>query len=141
MRFSALALIACALSSIASAAGAETYKLAVCEPFANNTTGTFSQNNRFLVTSTGVEIPLVPLTGNTNQPAAIVCGPAPDASTSMWIAMRTVEISTGGGSVEVGPLTFDNSEQLFAFAFGAVILFWATGLGIGAVLSLLRQRD
>jgi hypothetical protein len=38
-----------------------------------------------------------------------------------------------------GEVNFANSDHLFGYAFGAVILFWALGVGVGQILSLIRR--
>jgi hypothetical protein len=38
-----------------------------------------------------------------------------------------------------GETNFTGSNELFAYAFGAVLLFWALGQSVGAILSLIRR--
>lgn len=39
-----------------------------------------------------------------------------------------------------GDITFANSTELFAYGFSAVLSIWLVGLGVGAILSILRSR-
>jgi hypothetical protein len=38
-----------------------------------------------------------------------------------------------------GDISFANSNELFAYGFGIVLGFWAIGVAIGAILSLIRR--
>jgi len=40
-----------------------------------------------------------------------------------------------------GDIQFGQSDHLFAYGFSAVLIFWALGIGVGAVLSVIRSRS
>jgi hypothetical protein len=64
------------------------------------------------------------------------CGPQTSEGGGL-IVFREVAL----GQSEPAPPTFENSDTLFAYGFGAVLMFWAIGVGVGSVLSFLRNRD
>jgi len=41
----------------------------------------------------------------------------------------------------IGSISFENADLLFAYAFGAVLGFWAIGVAVGAILSLIRKGE
>lgn len=38
-----------------------------------------------------------------------------------------------------GDVHFSNADQLFAYGLTIVLIFWTVGIGVGAILSLIRR--
>lgn len=76
------------------------------------------------------------------MPRFVVCVPAEGAPASTPPCGDVDGVPHTTAVVELpapGSIEFSNSDELFAFGFGAVITFWALGLGVGAVLSVIRR--
>lgn len=76
------------------------------------------------------------------MPSFVVCVPSASVSASV------TPCADDGGSFMVpamiefpapGEVHFANADQLFAYGFGIVLGFWALGVTIGAILSLIRK--
>jgi hypothetical protein len=75
----------------------------------------------------------------------VVCVPVTDGSATTSVAPC---VDAGGEHYSPvmmqlptsGEPDFSNSDQLFAYGLTAVLTFWALGIAVGAILSLLRRE-
>ena len=139
MRFRVARVVAtaalCALASWSAPAWATL--IPVCEPvyepglqYVDNE---FSAGGTIIRTQDGADLAV----REVNPQEPIQCGAPTEAATRPLLVMR--DIPTGGGTT-AEPVNFANSEQLFQYSLIAVTLFWALGICVGAILSVIRNR-
>lgn len=76
------------------------------------------------------------------MPLVVTCEPSTVAVESVAPCTDFEGSPTVPVVAEIGlprPVNFDNANQLFAYSLMVVVVFWAIGVTVGAILSLIRN--
>jgi len=75
-------------------------------------------------------------------PLAVTCVPGAAGASSVAPCSDVDGVPHVVALVEVagvGPIDFSQANQLFAYGFGSVLMFWLVGVCIGSVLSAIKR--
>lgn len=76
------------------------------------------------------------------MPLVVACVPSPASPASVQPCADVDGVPTVPVVQQIDappPVSFDNANSLFAYSLALVVLFWAIGVAVGAILSLIRN--